>query len=158
MGSPVHADLLPLSFLLGTWRGEGDCSYPTIEDLRYGEELTFAHVGEPYLLYLQRSWVPADDAPVHLERGFLRPGEGELELTLAHPLGLTEISHGKLRGTSFELATDPGAVGRTHTGMAVTAVARRYRVQDEVLRYELDMATEQTSMTLHLAGTLRKVD
>jgi hypothetical protein len=158
MDPELHPDLTSLSFLLATWRGEGDCTYPTIESSHYGEELTFSHVGEPYLVYTQRSWMPEDNAPVHLERGFLRPGaEGEVELALAHPLGLTEIAHGTLHGTGLELSTAQGGVGRAHTGLAVTGIVRRYRVDGDVLRYEVDMATEDTPMTRHLVAELRKV-
>jgi len=98
----LHSDVEPLAFLVGTWRGEGLGEYPTIEAFRYGEELSFEHVGDAYLAYAQRSWLLDDGSPLHLERGFLRPGvEGVLELTLAHPLGLTEICEGPLDGSSF---------------------------------------------------------
>ena len=98
-----------------------------------------------------------DGSPVHLERGFLRPGaEGALELTLAHPLGLTEVSEGPLDGTSFALATIAGGIGRTATAVGVTALTRRYRVDGPTLAYEIDMATESTPLTRHLAAVLRR--
>jgi len=153
----LHPDVAPLAFLVGTWHGEGLGEYPSIEPLRYGEELTFDHVGDAYLTYAQRSWLLEDGSPLHLERGFLRPGaEGVLELTLAHPLGLTEVSEGALDGPSFALTSIPGGVGRTTTGMPVTSLARRYRVDGRTLVYELDMATETTPMTRHLAAVLRR--
>jgi hypothetical protein len=34
----VHKGIEPISYLLGTWRGEGKGRYPTIEDFSYGEE------------------------------------------------------------------------------------------------------------------------
>jgi hypothetical protein len=154
----LHDDVRPLAFLLGTWRGEGRGEYPTIEPFDYGEELTFDHVGDAYLTYEQRSWLPADGSPLHLERGFLRPGaDGVWELTLAHPLGLTEVSHGILEGSSsLSFATPTAGVGRTATGMDVVALERRYRVDGDVLAYELDMATEGTPLTRHLVATLRR--
>lgn len=153
----LHPDVARLAFLVGTWRGEGLGEYPTIETFRYGEELSFEHVGDAYLAYAQRSWLMDDGSPLHLERGFLRPGAGgALELTLAHPLGLTEVSEGTLEGTSFELATIASGIGRTTTGMAVTRLTRRYRVDGPTLVYELDMATEDTPMTRHLAAVLRR--
>jgi hypothetical protein len=153
----LHPDVAPLAFLLGTWRGEGVGEYPTIESFRYGEEIAFDHVGDAYLTYTQRSWLLDDGSPLHLERGFLRPGErGSLELTLAHPLGLTEVGEGALDGTSFELSTAADGMGRTSTGMAVTGLTRRYHVDGATLVYELDMATEETAMTRHLAAVLRR--
>jgi len=153
----LHPDLAALGFLLGTWHGEGLGEYPTIETFRYGEELSFDHVGDTYLVYTQRSWLLDDGSPLHLERGFLRLGAGDaLELTLAHPLGLTEVAEGRLDGTAFELATVAGGVGRTTTGMAVTGLVRRYRVDGPTLVYEIDMATDATPMTRHLAAVLRR--
>jgi hypothetical protein len=156
VAGPLHDDVTSIGFLLGTWRGEGEGGYPTIAGFRYGEEITFEHVGEPFLLYGQRSWSLDDGAPLHLERGFLRlAGTGRVELTLAHPLGLTEVSEGDLDDRSISVAT--GTVGRTRTGSAVTAVRRRYRVDDEVLSYELDMEMDGVPMTRHLAAQLRRV-
>jgi len=150
-------DLQHLAFLLGTWRGRGEGSYPTIEDFTYEEEITIDHAGDTYLTYLQRSWSPQDGAAIHLERGFIRPGEsGEVELTLAHPLGLTEIGHGTLSGSTLTFTTEPGAVGRSHTGSDVAAVARRYRVEGDRLSYEVHMAAGGTPMTSHLRAHLER--
>jgi hypothetical protein len=154
---PVHADVAPLGFLLGTWRGEGAGEYPTIDPFDYEEELRFDHVGDAFLLYQQASWSPSDGGPIHFERGFLRPGrDGWIELVLAHPIGLTEVSEGLLAGTSFELTSRD--VGRTSTGLDATAIVRRYRVDADVMRYETDMATERTPMALHLRAELHRVD
>jgi hypothetical protein len=154
---PVHPDVEPLAFLLGTWRGEGSGRYPTIEPFRYREEIVFEHVGQEFFLYGQRSWRLDDGSPVHFERGFLRPGgSGEVELVLAHPIGVTEVAHGRLHGTTVELATADGDVGRTRTGLDVTGLIRRYRVERDALAYRLDMATERTPMALHLEAELRR--
>jgi hypothetical protein len=154
----LHEDLRPVAFLLGTWRGEGHGEYPTIEPFAYGEELTFEDVGDAYLAYSQRSWDPGDGAPLHLERGFLRPGdEGAWELALAHPLGLTEVARGTLEGQALAFASLTGGIGRTATGLDVTAMARRYRVEDDTLSYEIAMATGSTPMTRHLVAMLHRV-
>jgi hypothetical protein len=159
MAPALHGDVAPLAFLLGTWRGEGRGGFPTTGSFAYREELIFEHVGEPYLLYRQESWDLSDGAPLHFERGFLRPGEaaGSLELCLAHPLGLTEVAHGALADTAFDLSATEADIGRTATGMDVTGLARRYRVEGDTLTYELDMATSETPMTRHLDATLRRV-
>jgi hypothetical protein len=153
----THPDVRPLEFLLGTWRGIGHGQYPTIQPFDYGEELVFEHNGDPYLAYSQHSWSLDDRSPIHLERGFVRMGTGhEVELTLAHPLGLVEVAHGPLIGTAFEVATAPGLVGRTRTGLDVVGMIRRYTFRDDALTYQVDMATERTPMTVHLRGELRR--
>jgi hypothetical protein len=145
-----------LLFLVGTWHGEGDGEYPTIEPFRYGEEIRFEHVGEQFLLYSLKSWAIPGGEPLHFERGFLRPGPeaGAVELTLAHPLGLTEVSRGRVEGTNLDMASTE--MGRTPSGEPVVAVVRRYRVNADEMTYEIDMAMEQTPMTRHLTGSLRK--
>src|SRR5688500_4741912 len=104
MGPDVHHDALALAFLLGTWRGTARGGYPTSGPFEYGEEMVFEHVGGPFLVYAQRGGLRGDGAPLRLERGFLRPGgDGRVELTLAHPLGLAEVSEGALDRTSMDL-------------------------------------------------------
>jgi THAP4-like, heme-binding beta-barrel domain len=153
----LRAEVAPIAFLLGTWRGDGEGRYPTIEPFRYGEEIVFEHVGDAFLLYAQRSWRLDDGAPVHFERGFLRPaGDGAVELVLAHPIGVTEVAHGRVDGTTIELATADGDVCRTRTGLDVTGLIRRYHVEANALAYRLDMATERTPMALHLEAELRR--
>ena len=158
MDPEPHAELKPLAFLLGTWEGGGRGEYPTIEPFDYDEEIEIEHVGDPFLLYRQASWLSSDRSPLHFERGFLRPaGEtGDVELCLAHPIGLTEIAYGTVEGSTLQIATDPGGVGRTLTGSAVTGLTRSYTVEGDILTYELFMAMEQTPMSLHLRGTLRR--
>ena len=159
MAAPTISDALrPLAFLLGRWRGTGTGSYPTIEPFNYREELVFEHVGEPYLLYSQESWDALTGEPVHFERGFLRPGAdpGAIELVLAHPIGVTEVSHGRVDGTTLTLEADRDDVGRTATGLHVSGLRRRYATDGDTMTYTLDMATDETAMTLHLEGAARR--
>jgi hypothetical protein len=154
---PLHDDVRPLAFLVGTWRGSGRGSYPTIEDFAYEEEIEIDHVGDSYLTFLQRSWSADDGAAIHLERGFLRPGtDGEWELTLAHPIGVTEVAHGRLEGSALTLAAERAGIGRTRTGLEVTSLERRYVVDGDRMTYQVDMATERTPITLHLEASLRR--
>ncbi len=155
MDPAPHQDLEPLSFLLGTWVGGGTGDWPTSGPFRYGEEMTFEHVGEPFLLYSQRSWAADDDEPLHLERGFLRPAApGRVELVLAHPLGIVEVAEGSVSGTALDVAST--AVALTATGSAVTELRRRMEVAGDVLAYELFMAMQDVPLTRHLQGELRR--
>ncbi len=152
-----NPDIEFLRFLLGTWRGEGAGQYPTIESFRYGEEMIFEDVGDRFVPYRESSWTLDGGEPIHFERGFLRPGSdiGALELTLAHPIGVAEVGEGRVEGTDMDIASRP--LIRTSTGDPVRALARRYRVQGDVLTYEIDMETDETPLTRHLTGELRKV-
>jgi hypothetical protein len=152
-----NPDLEYLRFLLGTWRGEGDGEFPTIRPFRYGEEMVVEDVGDAFLLFRQSSWTLPDGAPIHFERGFLRPGPepGSVELTLAHPLGLAEVGVGVVDETSIVFASE--ALLRTPTGDPVRSLRRRYLVRDDVLTYEIDMETDGTGLSRHLTGRLQKV-
>jgi hypothetical protein len=144
--------LEPLAFLLGMWRGEGEGIYPGVAPFRYTEELSFEHVGDAFLLVTESSWTP-DGAPLHFERGTLRPvGDGGVDLSLAHPIGVAEVAEGTVQGTTVSLAST--AIVRTATGSPVTEIARRYRREGEQLSYELDMAMDGVARTFHVRATL----
>jgi nitrobindin-like protein len=154
--SRLADEVAPLAFLLGTWRGQGAGEFPTVSSFLYGEEMVFEHVGDAFLLYSQRSWLLEDGAPLHFERGFLRPGKrpGRVELTLAHPLGLVEVSEGTVEGTTLDLATT--LVGATTTGEGVTSLERHVVVDADAMRYELRMATREVPLVRHLVAELRR--
>ena len=74
----LHPNLEPLADLIGSWAGDGHGEYPTINDFDYREEITFADVGKPFLVYTQRTWNAAG-APMHTETGYLRaPAPGRV--------------------------------------------------------------------------------
>ncbi|HSJ51858.1 MAG TPA: FABP family protein [Actinomycetota bacterium] len=155
MALAVHPDLSELAFLLGTWRGSGDGEWPRGEPFTYGEELSFEHAGEPYLLYAQRSWSLDDQAPIHFERGFVRPaGAGRVELVLAHPLGVAEVAEGTVRDGVIEVGTT--SVSLTGTAHTVTELTRRIEAAGEELRYELHMAMRDIGLTSHVRSRLRR--
>jgi THAP4-like, heme-binding beta-barrel domain len=156
MEPALHPDVAHLGFLLGTWRGQGEGEWPRGEPFDYGEELRFENVGEPFLLYAQRSWSPDDQGPIHFERGFWRPGPpGRIELVLAHPLGIAEVAEGTVHDQLIEVATS--AVSLTSTASPVTELRRRIEVRDEVLSYELHMAMKDIALTSHVWARLTRV-
>ncbi|MGZ4147207.1 MAG: FABP family protein, partial [Actinomycetota bacterium] len=121
MGPAPHADIEPLVFLLGTWRGDGNGEYPTIQPFAYGEEIRFWHVGKPFLAYSQRTWALDDERPLHAEMGYWRPQpNGGVELVLAHPFGITEIEIGAVAGRRVELMTQ--TIARTPTAKEISRV------------------------------------
>jgi hypothetical protein len=173
-----HPAIAPLSFLLGRWRGTGKGDYPTIEAFDFLQEVTFSHIGKPYLIYTSRSWRLGTDeqgdlardargelirvAPLAVEAGFWRPQpDGKVEVLLSHPTGITEIYAGEFRGlTSVEMVTD--AVARTATAKPYTAGKRLYglvpsqtREGEKDLAYAFDMAAMGQPLTPHLWAVLQ---
>jgi hypothetical protein len=153
---PLHPDVEVIAFLLGEWHGRGRGAFPTIDDFAYREESTFAHVGKPFLSYVQRTWALDDGRPLHAEAGYLRPlPEGRLELVLAQPSGLVEMDEGLVRSGHIEFTST--LVARTRSAKEVTEVRRLLDVDGDVLRYRVEMAAVGQPRQFHLEAELRRV-
>jgi hypothetical protein len=163
----LHPQCEPLAPLLGTWQGGGTGQYPTIDDFSYTEELTFGHVGKPFVSMIQRTRNAVTGEPLHSEAGYLRAlPDGELELALAQPSGVTEICLGMVRTTADGLVIELRSqdVGMTPTAKEVTSVRRGLTVVGlgadggATLISELWMAAVGHGELLHhLRGELTKL-
>ena len=143
---------LPLAPLLGTWRGTGRGSYPTIDDFDYTEELVFGHVGKPFLSMVQRSRDLMTGEPLHGEAGYLRAlPDGVVELTVAQPSGIVEVDVGTATQTSDGLVVEleSARVGLTPSAKSVTAVRRRLCLAGATLVSELWMAAVGEADLIH---------
>ena len=155
----LHPAIALLAPLLGTWAGRGAGEYPTIEPFSYTEEVTFGHVGKPFLSYVQRTRADDDGRPLHAETGFLRvPSAGRVELILAHPTGVTEIDEGTLsvQETTIEMELVATAIGRTASAKEVSALGRSIRVDGDELTYTLRMGAVGQPLQHHLTATLHR--
>jgi THAP4-like, heme-binding beta-barrel domain len=152
--------VIPVSWLLGTWRGVGVGGYPTVEEFRFGQELTFSELpGKPFVHHMSRSWLLDDEGdevrPLAQETGYWRPeADGSLELVLTHPTGFVEIYLGRADGAKIELQTD--VVGRTQTAKEYTAGHRLYGLVDGSLLWAYDMAAMGQPLQPHLSATLKR--
>jgi THAP4-like, heme-binding beta-barrel domain len=155
----LHPGVAVLAPLLGTWSGRGAGDYPTIEPFGYLEEVTFDHIGKPFLIYRQRTKAIDDGRPLHAETGYLRaPSPDRVELVLAHPTGVTEIQEGTLSSTgpTMELELTATAIGRTSSAKEVTALSRSIRVEGDQLTYTVRMGAVGQPLQDHLTATLHR--
>ncbi|MGH8873994.1 MAG: FABP family protein [Acidimicrobiia bacterium] len=155
-GPPLHLELAPVAFLVGIWEGAGQGVYPTIPTFQYWEQATFTHTGKPFLAYIQRTRRLGSEEPLHGEAGYLRAvGDDRVELALAQPTGIVEVHRGMVIGRRITLRSD--LVARTPTAVEVTEVVRELEVEDDVLRYHLDMAAVGRPLQRHLEAELHRM-
>ena len=154
----LHPDLAALAPLLGTWAGSGTGEYPTIEPFGYLEEITFGHIGKPFLAYTQRTR-SADGKPMHAETGYLRmPAAGRAELIIAQPTGVTEIDEGTVStDDGIVIVLHSTSVGLSSTAKVVSAVNRSFRFFRDELTYAVEMSAVGKPMCHHLSATLHRM-
>ncbi len=163
--------IVPISWLLGKWIGVGLGTYPTIEDFRFGQEVTFSNDGRPFLHYESKSWILDDDGnrirPSATEYGFWRPQpDGRLEVLLVHSTGhletylgtteVTGIADATITGARCELQTD--IVVRSNNAKEYDGGTRLYGLIEGDLGWAYDMAAVGEPLTNHLSARLAKVE
>jgi hypothetical protein len=151
----LHPSLEPVAWLLGTWTGEGEGFYPTIESFGYGEESRFWHSGKPLISYLQRTWSLDDGTPLHSEAGFWRPQEDRtIELVLAHGFGVAEVSEGRVEGRRIEVTSR--SLTRSSSANRVESVRRVVMLEGDDLTYDIAMAAAEQPLQGHLKARLHR--
>lgn len=159
ISADLHPDLIPLAFLVGTWRGAGVGGYPTVHDFRFGQEIVFSHDVRAFLSYRSTTWLLDDlgqmGRPVGQESGFWRPRpDGGVEVLLAHPTGFAEVWVGTVEGAKIEIQTD--VVARTDSAKSVTAGHRLYGLVEGDLLWAYDMAAEGHPLQPHVSARLKR--
>lgn len=150
-------DLTPLTPVLGTWKGQGAGSYPTIDDFSYSEEITFTDIGKPFLHYVQTTRGPSG-APMHTETGYLRaPGDGTVELVLAQPTGQTELCEGTMHAEADTVVLEfRSSLLNSASAKQVTSTHRRYEFVGDTVTTTFAMAAVGQPLTHHLRSELHR--
>jgi hypothetical protein len=158
MEPELHPLCEPLRPLLGTWRGSGHGEYPTIASFDYDEEITFSHVGKPFVSYVQRTVLSATGLPSHAESGYLRAvGDDAYEFVISMPSGIVEIDRAVVTPRpDLSIEVTSLEVHRTPSAKPVTEIVRRITIDGDVLSYDLSMAAMGLPLTDHLRAELRR--
>lgn len=82
-------------------------------------------------------------------------GDFDVEVSLVHPHGLTELYAGRINGARIDLATD--VVARTRTAKEYTASSRMYGLVEGDLLWAWDMAANGHELATHASARLKKV-
>jgi hypothetical protein len=155
----LHPDLMPLAWLVGTWRGKGRGEYPNVPGFQYAQEVSFNHDGRPFLNYFSRSWIIDENdeivRPAASEVGFWRIKENNvLEVILAHNTGIAEGWVGLVQGAKIQLAMDQGY--SAPSAKIVTAGSRLFGLVEGELFTSYDMAAEGQTLQAHLWSSLER--
>jgi len=153
----LHPDLMPLAWLVGTWRGKGRGEYPNVPGFQFAQEVSFNHDGRAFLNYFSRSWIIDENdeiiRPAASEVGFWRIKEKNvLEVLLAHNTGIAEGWVGLVQGAKIQLAMDQGY--SSPTAKIVTAGSRLYGLVEGELFTSYDMAAQGQTLQAHLWSSL----
>jgi hypothetical protein len=155
----LHPDLMPLAWLVGTWRGKGRGEYPNVPGFQFAQEVSFNHDGRAFLNYFSRSWIIDENdeiiRPAASEVGFWRIKEKNvLEVLLAHNTGIAEGWVGLVQGAKIQLAMDQGY--SSPTAKIVTAGSRLYGLVEGELFTSYDMAAQGQTLQTHLWSSLER--
>lgn len=171
--SDIPSPLVPLSWLLGRWQGQGVVEYPTMErPITFTQDVQFSHDGRDFLYYSSRTKLLDDDGTVTQlaasEMGFWRvlevadawedakqaPGV-PIEVLLTHPTGIAEIYVGRATGARIDLESD--VVALSQRAKEYTSAKRMYGSVNGELMWVMDMAAVGQEMASHASARLSRV-
>lgn len=159
-GAPLHDALLAVLPLVGGWAGGGAGITPGGDEFRFGQRLSFAHDGRPFLAYESRAWIENPDGSVlrqaWRESGFWRvaPGRDDLEVVLASNTGEALMYTGTAGDQRWEIAT--ASAVPTPTAKQVDAERRLYAIVDGDLVYASELAPAGRPLAPHLNARLSR--
>lgn len=187
-------ELVPLSWLLGTWEGLGRLGEGEADDEYFVQRVEFRQSGLPYLEYRAESWLADENGtklrPLGIELGFwqlerqleeadggpglipgdvypvlrsaddvekLRNEDGgfNIQVSITHPRGLTEMYYGHIKGPQIQLATD--AVMRGSHSKEYTSATRIFGLVNGDLFWRWDASLGNAELAAHASAALKKI-
>ena len=179
MPSQLPLEVLPISWMLGAWRGHGKGGYPNVADFSFVQEVTVTTDGRPFLIYESRSWELDDDGrvgrPLAMETGFIRVVHAaddvdakpstvhDVEMIISHPTGYAEVWSGTTTTTGIENARFTGAKMELRSHGVVSADSakpyaggeRLYGLVNGNFLWRFDMAAMGQEPAAHVAAQLQ---
>ena len=170
-------ELTPFAFLVGKWSGPGLISYQTKTskiELEFTQTIEFSHDEQPYLSYVSTSKL-SDGKSLPTEIGFWRlakspeganheqletlrnkDGGFDIEASILHPSGVSELYIGQIKGARVDLSTD--AVMRSSSAKEYVAATRMFGLVDGSLLWAWDMAALGNPLASHASAKLERVE
>jgi hypothetical protein len=160
-GPELHAALLAVLPLVGSWAGHGKGLTPQDqEDFHYAQRVSFSHDGRPFLSYSAHAWLTDAEGgvirPAFREHGFLRMSAGpdELELVMSSAAGIVSVFGGIAGDQRWEFASS--AVGFTPTAKPTAGDRRLYALVGTTLAYVQELALDAGEFRPHLQAELSR--
>jgi hypothetical protein len=160
-GPELHAALLAVLPLVGSWAGHGKGLTPQDqEEFHYAQRVSFSHDGRPFLSYSSHAWLTdAEGAvirPAFREVGFLRMGAGpdELELMMTSAAGIVSVFGGIAADQRWEFSSS--AMGFSPTAKPVAGDRRLYALVGTTLAYVQELALDAGEFRPHLQAELSR--
>jgi hypothetical protein len=153
----THDGLPYLNYTSYTWSlGSGEAASPHVVETGYWRLSRPSHEGDsgPGMLPGVGEKPYADAEAVETLRN--ANGGFDIEVSLVHPLGVSELYIGQIKGPRIDLATD--AVLRTATAKEYTAATRIYGLVDSRLLWAWDIAALGQDLRTHSSGSLSRVE
>jgi len=155
----VNPQLLGLAWLLGTWEGEANGTWPGLGDFHVGQRVDFSSNGGRYLHYISQTYWLDDDGqpskPFSMETGFWFPhDDATIDVLLADADGWMENYKGTIKGAKIEMTTD--VVARIDSAdEPYTGGMRLYGNVDGQLMWTWDRATTDVPIQPFMWATLK---
>ncbi|MFP3395135.1 FABP family protein [Brevibacterium sp. H602] len=137
LDASVHPELVPLSWLIGSWEGVGVVGYADTPEKQFGQRIDFvAHEGTPFLQYTAHAWLLSES--------------GELESTLTLETGIWQLVRQHDDGD-----VGPGMMVPTEQQSFTSAAAvETLRTNDDAFEIEAEIVHPHGVMELY-AGTVK---